>query len=129
VTYLPQADAIPQIEISNFSGAADIGQVDPDATEVAFFLLAGSSTGLSSVSKRDNPGLHFLNCPADVENAHDEHRHTARIMYLDSSRNDCFTITEGGVEGTIVHLPERVWKWHVCQRCVSYPVPGPVYSR
>lgn len=59
------------------------------------------------MSKRDNPGLHFLDCPVDIENAHVEHRHTVRVICLDRSEDDCFAVTKGGVEGTVVHLPNE----------------------
>jgi chitinase len=57
------------------------------------------------MSKRDNPGLHFLDCPADVGVAPIHKQHTARIICVDGSEADCFGVANGGVEGTIVHLP------------------------
>jgi hypothetical protein len=38
----------------------------PDQAGIAFFLLAGSDTGLASMSKRDNPNLVFLDCPKEI---------------------------------------------------------------
>ncbi|KAI0123659.1 hypothetical protein BJ170DRAFT_659563 [Xylariales sp. AK1849] len=103
--YLPAADAKPQFELVNFGGG--IGLTDPNETGFAFFLLAGSSTAVSSMSKRDNPGIHFLDCPADILQAPTVKLHVARVICLGHSPDDCFGVRLNGVEGTIVHMPQE----------------------
>jgi hypothetical protein len=91
----------------NFGGAAGIGDAHPDLTGVAFFLMAGSSTAVSSMSKRDNPGLHFLDCPKGILDAPVETVHTARVICVDRDVEECYQVQENGVEGTIVHMPRE----------------------
>ncbi|KAF4212956.1 hypothetical protein CNMCM5878_000587 [Aspergillus fumigatiaffinis] len=105
--YIPSADAQPQFELINFGGAAGIGDAHPDLTGVAFFLMAGSSTAVSSMSKRDNPGLHFLDCPKGILDAPVETVHTARVICVDRDVEECYQVQENGVEGTIVHMPRE----------------------
>ena len=59
------------------------------------------------MSKRDNPGLHFLDCPVDLEGSPVHREHTVRILCLDSNKAGCFGVTKGGVAVTIVHLPDK----------------------
>jgi hypothetical protein len=102
---LPPADAVPQFELLNFGGG--VGVTDPDETGVAFFLMAGSDTAVSTLSKRDNPGLHFLDCPVGILDAPMDKAHTARIICLNAPEKDCFRVRLNGVEGTIVHMPQE----------------------
>lgn len=101
---MPAADAIPQFELINFNGG--IGLEDPNATGVAFFLLAGSDTALASMSKRGNPGIHFLDCPENLMDAAGDKTHSARVICMDGDVASCFAVTKNGVEGTIVHMPD-----------------------
>lgn len=105
--YLPPADAVPQFELVNFGGGASIGVANPDLTGVAFFLMAGSSTAVTSMTKRDNPGLHFLDCPLDIMDVPLEQVQMARVICVDSSSDECFRVRENGVAGTIVHMPHE----------------------
>lgn len=103
--YMPPADAQPQFEIMSFGGKSELGDARPNESGIAFFLIAGSSTGLSSMSKRDNPGLHFVECPENVLGQPAEKVQTARVICLDDDVEKCFSVRENGVEGTIVHMP------------------------
>lgn len=108
--YLPPADAIPSYQLISFGGgyAAPTGEEDPDSSGVAFFLIAGGSDiSLTSMKKRDNPGLHFLSCPKDVLQKPNEHHQVARVICLDEDVSDCFRVRNGGVEGTVVQMPDE----------------------
>ena len=102
---MPPPDAQPQFEIMSFGGLAELDNANPGESGVAFFLIAGSSTGLSSMSKRDNPGLHFLDCPGNLLDDPLDKVHTARVICLNDNIEKCFSVRENGVEGTIVHMP------------------------
>ncbi|KAF2223854.1 hypothetical protein BDZ85DRAFT_296016 [Elsinoe ampelina] len=105
--YLPPADALPQFELVGFNGRATIGDANPGETGVAFFLIAGSDTAVSSMRKRGDSGVVFLDCPADALDAPLDRIHTARVICLDADIDDCFKVQENGVEGTVVHMPNQ----------------------
>lgn len=103
--YLPAADALPQFELVNFGGSSK--ESDPNETGSAFFFIAGSDTVVSSMSKRDNPGIRFLGCPKNILDAPLEQIQTARVICMHGSLEDCFRVQQNGVEGTIVKMPEE----------------------
>lgn len=102
---MPPADAIPQFELVTFGDGNS--QSNPDKAGFAFFLIAGSDTAVSSMSKRDNPGLHFLDCPANLLDHALETQQTVRIVCLSGPTKDCFGVEKGGVEGTVVKMPDN----------------------
>ncbi|KAF7554596.1 hypothetical protein G7Z17_g2800 [Cylindrodendrum hubeiense] len=103
--YLPPADALPRFELVNFGGIQK--ESDPNETGFAFFLIAGSNTVVSSMSKRDNPGIQFLGCPKEILDVPLEQIQTARVICMHGSLDDCFGVQKNGVEGTIVKMPEE----------------------
>jgi len=108
--YLPPADAIPSFDLVSFGGGFEhpIKTEDPNYSGVAFFLIAGDSTvGLTSMKKRDNPGLHFLSCPKDVLTRPNTEHQVARIVCSAPDVKGCFSVMEGGVEGTVVQMPDE----------------------
>lgn len=107
--YLPPAEAIPSYDLVSFSGAygSVIHAEDPNLSGVAFFLIAGSSTAVTSMHKRDNSGLVFLSCPSNVLDRPNDEKQVARVTCTDDDVESCFRVLEGGVEGTVVHMPEE----------------------
>jgi chitinase len=104
---LPPADAIPSYDLVSFGGLSGLGESDPDKSGVAFFLIAGDSSAVASMTKRDVPGLEFLDCPHDILERPDHELQRARIICLQSNVTDCFRVREKGVEGTIVQMPDE----------------------
>lgn len=108
--YLPPADAIPKYDLVTFGGLYAAGGVeDPNASGVAFILFAGNQNLLSKMKKRDNSqtGIEFLDCPSDVRLLASEEPRTARVICLGETLEECFSVREGGTEGTLVHMPEE----------------------
>ncbi|KAJ6194672.1 hypothetical protein J3E72DRAFT_198535 [Bipolaris maydis] len=106
--YLPPADAIPNYDLVSFGGFQGLTQEeDPNKTGIAFFLIAGHSSAVSSMRKRDNPGLEFIDCPHDILKRPNHEIQTARIVCMHQNVTDCFRVEENGVEGTIVHMPDE----------------------
>ncbi|CAG7942048.1 unnamed protein product [Penicillium salamii] len=107
--YRPSPDAQPTFELASF-GRRYTGPTkdeNPNNSGVAFFLVAGSYTAVSSMSKRENPGLEFIDCPSDIlSRSNDEHQ-TVRVVCYSENVPDCFRVQEGGVEGTVVQMPEE----------------------
>jgi len=68
--------------------------------------MAGSSTGVSSLRKREAPGILFLDCPHDVLTAPLDKVQKPRLICRDGDYERCFGIRKGGVEGTMVHMPD-----------------------
>ncbi|KAF5980123.1 glycoside hydrolase family 18 protein [Fusarium bulbicola] len=99
---LPPPDSVPQFELITFGKGSRNSQ--PDKAGIAFFLLAGSDTGLASMSKRDNPNLVFLDCPRNIHSQPVGQVQTARVICL-GLFEECFGVVKGGVEGTVVHMP------------------------
>ncbi|KAF2137101.1 glycoside hydrolase family 18 protein [Aplosporella prunicola CBS 121167] len=108
--YLPPASAIPDYTLTSFGGATEKGLEEPNGAGVAFFLVAGSSIAAASMrTKRagGQMGLVFLDCPGDVLFRPNEQAQTARIICMEEDVNACFGVREGGVEGTVVEMPEH----------------------
>lgn len=109
--YLPDAESIPKYDLVNWGGLAD--QItDPAATAIAFFLIAGNSYAVSQLKKRETEPepFTFITCPTDVLDRADGHAHVARVVCLSSDVGHCFRVREGGVEGTIVEMPDNCGK-------------------
>ncbi|KAJ8110045.1 hypothetical protein OPT61_g7002 [Boeremia exigua] len=105
---LPPADAIPNYDLVSFGPLHGLTkEQDPDKTGIAFFLIAGHSSAVSSMRKRDNPGLEFIDCPHDILDRPNHEIQTARIVCMHQNVTDCFRVEENGVEGTIVHMPDE----------------------
>ena len=107
--YLPPPDAIPSYDLISFAGLFDhpTKREEPNLSGVAFFLIAGSSTAVTSMKKRDNPGLEFLDCPQDILSQPDHEQQTARVICLTANVTECFQVRQGGVEGTVVQMPDE----------------------
>lgn len=103
--YRPPNKEALQYQIITFGSNSDLS--DPNKSGFAFFFIAGSDTLVSSMTKRDNPGLHFLDCPNGPLEVPVETQQTARIVCLSGSLDECFGVQKNGVEGTIVHMPEE----------------------
>ena len=106
--YLPPPDAVPQFDLVGFGGRAAIGDADPNETGVAFFLMAGSDSAITSMKRKDSPGLIFLDCPKDMLSAPFDVIQRARVICVSEDHNKCFGVRKNGVEGTIVHMPDEV---------------------
>ncbi|KAF5557753.1 glycosyl hydrolase family 18 [Fusarium napiforme] len=99
---LPPPDSVPQFELITFGKGSRNSQ--PNKAGIAFFLLAGSDTGLASMNKRDNPNLVFLDCPKDIHSQPLGQVQTGRVICL-GLFEECFGVAKDGVEGTVVHMP------------------------
>jgi hypothetical protein len=62
---------------------------------------------VSSMKKRDNPGLEFLDCPHNILERPDHEVRMARFICTQNNVTDCFRVKEGGVEGTVVQMPDE----------------------
>jgi chitinase len=70
----------------------------------------GESHAVSNLRKRDGEAepFHFLDCPSNVTDVPESQTHVARVVCLSDDINGCFQVTEKGVEGTIVEMPENM---------------------
>jgi chitinase len=61
------------------------------------------------MKKRDGSqmGIEFLDCPDDVRSLPRHELKSARVICLGEDINDCFPVLQGGVEGTLVSMPEE----------------------
>ncbi|RSL95244.1 hypothetical protein CDV31_013975 [Fusarium ambrosium] len=103
--YFPPADATTNFELRTFG--QDANNMNPNESGFAFFLISGSDTAVSSMSKRDNPGLRFLDCPPDLLEAPLHEPQSARVICLSGTFEQCFGVDKNGVEGTIVKMPDE----------------------
>ncbi|RSL40913.1 hypothetical protein CEP54_015977 [Fusarium duplospermum] len=103
--YFPPADATTNFELRTFGQGAN--NMDPDESGFAFFLISGSDTAVSSMSKRDNPGLHFLDCPPNLLETPLHEPQSARVICLSGTFEQCFGVDKNGVKGTIVKMPDE----------------------
>jgi chitinase len=68
-----------------------------------WYIMSGPEIEFSSVSKRDGSHLEFFDC----DNTAGEERQTIKVVCTDSSENsNCDHISKGGVEATVVEMPE-----------------------
>lgn len=105
---LPPPESIPTYDLVSFGGAFTSFKIEePNASGVAFFLIAGEGSAVTSMKKRDNPGLEFVDCPYDVLSRPNHELQTARIICMHSNITDCFKVEAGGVEDTIVQMPDE----------------------
>ncbi|CAG8417708.1 unnamed protein product [Penicillium salamii] len=107
--YRPYPDAQPTFELATFGGKCTGPTKDenPNNSGVALFLVAGSYTAVSSMSKRDNLGLEFIDCPADVLSRPNDEHQTIRVVCYSENVPECFRVLECGVEGTVIQIPEE----------------------
>lgn len=68
-----------------------------------FVLIDGPKSAVTSLSKRDGSDYEFLDCPTGTE------RQTVRIFCNTdiAGHSNCHEIFEGGVEGTVIKLPDN----------------------
>lgn len=103
---LPSDDATPKYGLINFGGQAD--SLDPSQSAFGFVLIAGDSSSVANLKRRagQREPFTFLDCPQDVLSRPDEERQIARVVCLSPDVEGCFQVTERGVEGTIVEMPD-----------------------
>ncbi|KAK9323869.1 hypothetical protein V1517DRAFT_319145 [Lipomyces orientalis] len=77
--------------------------MDPNETGFTFHCGLGHS---SQLPRKDNPGIHFLEYPKGILDVPLHQFQTARIMCMHVSLKEYFAVEKGGVEGTIVQMPE-----------------------
>lgn len=103
--HLPPPGSVIHHELISFKSDTATGTLDYNSTGVAFFLISGSDAAVASMSERDNTGIHFLDCPGAMTEAPVTKVQTARIVCLEGSEDDCFTVKHKGVMGTLVRMP------------------------
>ncbi|CAG8092001.1 unnamed protein product [Penicillium salamii] len=103
---LPSNDSKPSYGLVTV-GSAD--SLSPNNGGFGFFLVTGESHAVSNLRKRDGEAepFHFLDCPANVSDVPESHTRVARVVCLNDDTDGCFQVTEKGVEGTIVEMPEN----------------------
>lgn len=84
--------------------------MDPSTTGFGFMIVSGDSSSVSNLKKRDGMAepFVFLDCPSNVHEDDSSLVHTARVVCLSLDLKGCFQVLEGGVEGTIVEMPDNV---------------------
>ncbi|EED18783.1 bacteriodes thetaiotaomicron symbiotic chitinase, putative [Talaromyces stipitatus ATCC 10500] len=108
--YLPLDNSTIQWGITTFGAAAAQGSMDPAQTGFGLMLIAGDSYAVTTLNKRsetDPEPFTFLNCPENVMDASQNEAQTVRVVCLSDDVEGCFRITERGVKGTIVEMPEN----------------------
>ncbi|KAM7210667.1 Mutanase [Rhypophila decipiens] len=80
-------------------------QVDDQA--FGFLVISGPSDVLSSLTRRSNSHVQFLDCDASKKKQDEGVVYTARYICTDNSpESNCNAVHEGGANGTVVELPE-----------------------
>ncbi|KAF5559134.1 hypothetical protein FPHYL_7172 [Fusarium phyllophilum] len=85
------------------------GALDPASSGSGYLLAVGESHGLVQLQKRDgqpDPFV-FLDCPANVLDQPINQTQKARVVCTSEDVDGCFRVTERGVEGTLVEMPEE----------------------
>ncbi|KAG5803414.1 hypothetical protein H9Q74_012703 [Fusarium xylarioides] len=85
------------------------GALDPVSSGSGVVLAVGESHGLVQLQKRDgqpDPFV-FLDCPANVLDQPINQTQKARVVCTSEDVDGCFRVTERGVEGTLVVMPEE----------------------
>lgn len=82
---------------------------DPNAGPFGFVLIAGPPEVVSSFSKRDESQMEFVDCSSITSTA----RQTARIYCTnDGDDSNCDQVLEGGLDGTIIRMPDECGPGH-----------------
>ncbi|KAF2723824.1 glycoside hydrolase family 18 protein [Polychaeton citri CBS 116435] len=77
---------------------------DPNDGPFGFVLISGPKDVVSSFSKRDDSHIEVVECPAK----NSTRRQTTRIFCSnDSESSNCDDVLEGGLEGTVVRMPDN----------------------
>ncbi|RPA81152.1 hypothetical protein BJ508DRAFT_117192 [Ascobolus immersus RN42] len=109
--FLPPPDAVPLSQAIPFGSYANLlrGQNDLNHNGVAFLLIAGDTRDVASFRAKggSRETLTFLDCPQDIFIASDTSPQVARVVCLSDDIEACFAVEEGGVEGTVVEMPEN----------------------
>lgn len=60
------------------------------------------------MKKRDNrdTGVEFLDCPSDIRLLPSDEPRTVRVICLDDTPEECFSVRQGGTEGTLVSMSD-----------------------
>ncbi|TGO46100.1 hypothetical protein BCON_0345g00010 [Botryotinia convoluta] len=88
--------------------------MDPSTTGFGFMIVSGDSSSVSNLKKRDGMAepFVFLDCPSNVHEDDSSLVHTTRVVCLGLDLKGCFQVLEGGVEGTIVEMPDNCAETH-----------------
>ncbi len=107
---LPPPDADINYGLMTFGGSRQDGYSNPRGAAFGFVLVAGEKHVVSSLKKREGhpEPLTFLDCPADIDSTPSNHTHTARVVCLNDDIKGCFQLAEGGIEGTVIQMPDEV---------------------
>ncbi|KAI5203118.1 glycoside hydrolase, partial [Aureobasidium subglaciale] len=99
---LPPSDYIPVFDNPTIaSGPSLVGQVNPQA--FGLVVIDGPPDAVTNLRKRDGSHISFLSC----DTARDHSPGIARIVCMDmSGTSNCNDMHQGGLEGTIIKLPE-----------------------
>lgn len=79
-------------------------RADPAASAFGFVLISGPKDVVSSFSKRDDSHIEVVDCPSITS----DRRQTARVICTnDDEDSNCDDISHGGLEGTVVRMPDN----------------------
>ncbi|UPK93022.1 hypothetical protein LCI18_003957 [Fusarium solani-melongenae] len=107
--YIPANTSDPEYGIITFGSGSNSGAVDPTSSGFGFLLAVGDSHGLTQLRKREGrpEPFVFLDCPNNVLEKPVNETQTARVVCTSEDVDGCFRITERGVEGTLVEMPDE----------------------
>lgn len=97
---LPPVEDLPQFQ----TAVEDNSNPDPDNAGFGWVIIVGPKAAVTSFGKRDGSHMELFDCPTSRD---DNGLHTAKAVCM-HDRDACFEIFEGGVEGTIVRMPDHV---------------------
>ncbi|KAM0546636.1 hypothetical protein ACHAPJ_010774 [Fusarium lateritium] len=106
---IPADTSDPNYGIITFGAGSESGELDPTNSGFGFLLAVGDSHGLTQLRRRDGrpEPFVFLDCPEDVHSHPINKTQTARVVCTSEDLEGCFKITERGVEGTLVEMPDE----------------------
>ncbi|PKY09339.1 hypothetical protein P168DRAFT_324321 [Aspergillus campestris IBT 28561] len=106
----PETDSV-KWDLQFLGGYANNGQTtprvpitNPNDGAFGFVLITGPKDIVSSLSKRDGSHVEFVDCPSITSS---ERQKTRLICTTDEEDSNCDDILDGGLEGTVVRMPDN----------------------
>jgi hypothetical protein len=107
--YIPSDTSGTEYGLITFGAGSESGELDPTLSGFGFLIAVGDSHGLTQLKKRGgrpDPFV-FLDCPEDVLDQPHDKPQKARVVCTSADVEGCFRVTERGVEGTMVEMPDE----------------------
>ncbi|KAL5333928.1 hypothetical protein BJX70DRAFT_403108 [Aspergillus crustosus] len=87
--------------------SADVQGTDPDKQAFSWIIMVGEEEDVQSFQKRDGSHLELFDCPSTHPDDFSTQHARAACVGGTEEDNNCEDIQLGGVEGTIIRLPEH----------------------